>query len=159
MSWMGPFTISEMLDDFPRPEDRNPPEEASVYLVSQKAWVGNPTCDCVPLYVGGITGKSSRFRTRIGDLMADLFGFFGGFGGEGEELPEGNPKTGHHSGGIRLYYYCKEKGLKPQALYIAWQRDCECGRCAENGLYDQFQGCGTLLNKKRPPVCGKHHSL
>src|SRR4051794_19543171 len=35
---------------------------------------------------GGTTGKSERFRTRVGDLLADLFGFY-------------TTTTGHHSVG------------------------------------------------------------
>jgi hypothetical protein len=37
--------------------------------------------------VGGNTGGAARFCTRIGDLVADMHGFFGN-------------ETGHHSGGI-----------------------------------------------------------
>src|SRR5207302_830702 len=50
------------------------------------------------LYVGGNTGDSDRFITRVGDLIADMLGFWG-------------EQTGHHSGGIRLWEYCHKNRI------------------------------------------------
>jgi hypothetical protein len=61
-----------------------------VYIVSRRQWSKTPTDAAEPLYVGGNTGGAARFCTRIGDLVADMHGFFGN-------------ETGHHSGGITLW--------------------------------------------------------
>ena len=98
MKWIGPFQISKLLDNMMGNLARKiPPEDKSVYIVSLYRWQGKPTKKCSPLYVGSTTGKSRRFRTRIGDLIADMFGFFV------------EREQGHHSGGQKLYNYCKEK--------------------------------------------------
>jgi hypothetical protein len=140
MKWIGPFTIDELLnncfnDSYPRP-----PELDSIYVISRNMWTNNPTKDCIPLYIGSNTGKSKRFRTRIGDLIADMFGFFG-------------EETGHHSGGQTLYKYCKESSLNPKNLFIGWLTNCKCQRCEENAIYNQLQ---PSLNKSRPPKCNRH---
>lgn len=140
MRWTGPITIDELLDSILKSSPIRPPESKGVYLISQNAWNSEPTDECIPLYVGSNTGKSKRFRTRIGDLIADMFGFFG-------------DKTGHHSGGQTLYHYCRENQLNPQKLYIGRAEECYCVRFVENKLYDRFK---PLLNKKRPSRCTKH---
>jgi len=140
MKWIGPYTIDELLDSCLAPSHPRPPESNGVYLISQNSWSGQPTQDCVPLYVGSNTGKSERFRTRIGDLIADMFGFFG-------------DETGHHSGGQSLHRYCTENQLNPKKLYIGWVEKCACSRCTENKLYDQLH---PLKNKSRPPRCKVH---
>jgi len=109
MSWSGPFTIGELLkkcldNSFPRPS-----ESSGVYLISRKSWEGQPSEGCDPLYVGSNTGESKRFRTRLGDLIADMFGFFG-------------TETGHHSGGQTLHGYCMQEKMNPKELYIGWLR-------------------------------------
>src|SRR5438874_851506 len=76
--WVGPFTVEQLLrgcidDAFPKP-----PLSHSVYVVSLDSWKNIPSRDSRPLYLGSNTGTSERFRTRVGDLMADLFGFLGG---------------------------------------------------------------------------------
>ena len=140
MKWIGPYTIDELLDSFLDSSRHRPPETNGVYLVSQKRWDGSPTLDCFPLYVGSNTGKSKRFRTRIGDLIADMFGFFG-------------TETGHHSGGETLNGYCKQHQLNPKKLYIGWIIECCCVRCAEHQSYEQLK---PSLNKKRPARCKVH---
>lgn len=140
MNWVGPYSIDELLDSVLSLSHPRPPEENEVYLISEKAWSEQPTQACIPLYVGSNTGNSRRFRTRIGDLLADLFGFFG-------------DDTGHHSGGISLHYYCLEKRLSPKNLYIGWTTNCTCMRCAENEVFDQLK---PGLNKKRPARCNAH---
>src|SRR5688572_23416864 len=90
LMWTGPYPISDYLEnaisDAKEWRRRWPPAGGAVYLVSRYAWTGAPTTEAQPLYVGGNTGGSQRFCTRIGDLVADMFGFFDG-------------DTGHHSGG------------------------------------------------------------
>ena len=140
MKWIGPFTIDELLDSFLQPSRPRPPESNGVYLISKKNWSGEPTKDCIPLYVGSNTGKSKRFRTRIGDLMADMFGFF-------------SADTGHHSGGQSLHNYCKKEQMNPKKLFIGWVENCSCVRCLENQIYDRLKPC---LNKNRPTRCSMH---
>ena len=134
--WEGPFTIDSLLDnclDDPHP---SPPESNAVYLVSRKPWETRPGPDCIPLYVGSNTGKSPRFVARIGDLIADMFGFFH-----------------HSSGGQSLHSYCKKERLNPKRLYLGWVH-CGCMRCAENYLYDDLK---PELNLVRPQRCRDHY--
>ena len=142
MKWIGPFRIDELLNRCFESSFPKPPEANGLYLISTKAWNGQPTKDCDPLYVGSNTGKSKRFRTRIGDLIADTFGFFG-------------TETAHHSGGQTLYGYCQKENLNPKQLYIGWLAGCDCMRCVENDIYDELQ---PSLNKSRPTRCNEHKS-
>ena len=103
MKWTGPYTIDELLDSILHPAHPRPPESDGVYLISKVEWSGEPAKDCIPLSVGSNTGRSKRFRTRIGDLIADMFGFF-------------TDDTGHHSGGQSLHGYCKKEQLNPKEL-------------------------------------------
>ena len=135
MKWIGPFKIDSLLDNCLDEWHPWPPEANAVYLVSQKAWKTRPTGDCIPLYVGSNTGRSPRFRTRVGDLIADMFGFFA-----------------HSSGGQSLYNHCKQERINPKQLYIGWA-GCSCMRCAENLLYDYLE---PKLNKVRPSRCLDH---
>lgn len=98
MRWVGPVTIDTLLENGVKGLQPWPPGADGVYLVSKKGWVRRPDRVCNPLYVGSNTGKSMRFRTRIGDLVADIFGFFV----EGE--------TGHHSGALRFIITVREMG-------------------------------------------------
>ena len=82
--------MKQLLGDVVAKKLPRPPEKGSAYVVTQREWSGHPTKESTPLYVGGNSGKSDRFRTRVGDLIADTFGFFGG-------------DTGHHSGGQHLH--------------------------------------------------------
>jgi hypothetical protein len=144
MSWVGPLTIDQLLDNW-LTKSVWPPDSNGVYLVSRFAWTGRwPSDGCLPLYVGSNTGKSPRFRTRIGDLIADMFGFFGESTGQ---------SSGHSSGGVSLHDYCVEERLTPKQLFICWVDNCTCLRCAETYV------CGWLepkLNKNRPPRCREH---
>jgi hypothetical protein len=69
-NWTGPFKISDLLD-----REERPPEDLGVYLVSRMPWKGEPEPECIPLYVGGTTGKTPRFPSRVGELIADMTGF------------------------------------------------------------------------------------
>src|SRR5258708_174393 len=91
--WIGPFQILELLEKSSLPDAVWPPDHGSAYLVTRRAWQGNPMPASGALYVGGITGKSDRFRTRIGDLLADSFGFYG-------------KTNGHSSGGTSIHGWC-----------------------------------------------------
>jgi hypothetical protein len=102
--WIGPLKIDELLNQAVAVSPIMPPAADSAYLVSRKPWKDAPDPSCEALYIGGNTGVSERFRTRIGDLIADLFGFYSG-------------QTGHHSGGISLNKYCKQESFSPGALH------------------------------------------
>jgi hypothetical protein len=142
MTWIGPFKIGDMLDNSHNDSLPKPPESNGVYVVSRKPWAcgEEPTKECKPLYVGSNTGKSARFRTRIGDLIADGFGYYG-------------EKTGHHSGGQSIHVYCKEHNVNLKELYIGWVEECVCARCEENNLYKKLE---PPLNKKKPSKCNDH---
>jgi hypothetical protein len=140
MNWKGPYTINRLLGSLLEPPNLRPPEAHGVYLISQKSWENQPAKDCIPLYVGSNTGTTERFRIRIGDLIADMFGFFGS-------------EKGHHSGGRSLHNYCRGKHMNPKKLYIAWTSDFPCERCSENAVYDRLK---PSLNKKRPARCKRH---
>jgi hypothetical protein len=142
MKWIGPITVNAMLDRVALGGKTAPPESNGVYVISVRRWRGEPSVACGPLYVGGNTGKSARFRTRMGDLIADMFGFYG-------------ESTGHHSGGQSLNSYCRKTGTNPKDLFVGWARDCACGRCGEVDLYACLQ---PKLNKKRPAACKRHMS-
>ena len=144
--WYGPFKVNYLLKNC-FDEKCRPPLGNGVYLVSKKRWQEQPTRKCQPLYVGSNTGSGERFRTRIGDLIADMFGFF-------------TPKTGHHqghrpghsSGGQSLYKDCRKENVNPGKLYIGWLHPCGCALCEEARLYHELK---PLLNK-RVPRCPRH---
>jgi len=140
MKWIGSFSIKQVLSKSIDSSFVKPPESGSVYLVSAKSWQGMPDVNSFPLYVGSNTGKSNRFRTRVGDLLADMFGFFG-------------TETNHHTGGQSLYNYCVEQRINPLSLHIGWLKTCPCQRCAEIELFSQLH---PILNKNRPSRCTVH---
>lgn len=142
-AWAGPVTIGWLLENC-LAKPLWPPAGNSVYLVSRATWQRKPySSSCVPLYVGSNTGVSARFVTRLGDLIADAFGFYGG-------------GTGHSSGGASLHAYCCQEGINPQQLYVGWITNCQCQRCAEGFLHEWLE---PELNKNKPPRCGKHDVL
>ena len=145
MRWVGPITVDRLLDWGSDSSIPPPPLEPSVYIVSRLAWHNEPSVDCTPLYSGGLTSDSPRFRARIGDLIADMFGFFGEVG-----------KKGHHSGGQAIFRYCIENSVSPRHLYLGWAEDVSCHRCEENRLYTKLS---PELNRKRPPPCPIHRSV
>jgi len=150
LKWTGPFTIKTMMQNCLDDAQEWPPHEKSVYLITQNAWKHSPSLESKPLYVGGNTGKSSRLCTRVGDLIADMFGFYDG-------------DTGHHSGGQSLYDWCHNNNIHPFKLHIAWcKRLPWCSRCAEIDVVKLFlnqwkqKDTVGLLNKNRPPKCPDH---
>ena len=140
MSWHGPYTIRELLEASVADDRDTPGQGAGIYVVTHRRWSNEPCREAGVLYVGGNTGKSERFRTRIGDLIADMFGFF-------------CEATGHHSGGQSLWGWCRRENVHPLDLYIGWDVEVACGRCAENSAYDALR---PLLNRKRPARCAVH---
>jgi len=140
MRWIGPYTINKLLLQVFNSSGPVPPESGGVYIVSIESWNGQPSAICKSLYVGSNTGESKRFRTRVGDLIADIFGFYGS-------------KTGHHSGGQKLRTHFLELGINPMNIYIGWLVEVECTRCVENYLYDVLS---PSQNRIRPAKCKKH---
>lgn len=140
MAWHGAYQIRTYLESCVEEDHDRPPESSGVYVVTQKRWRTEPNHRSGVLYIGGNTGQSARFRTRLGDLIADMLGFFG-------------DSTGHHSGGRRLWGWCRTERINPLDLYIGWQSGVECHRCAE---IDMFRELKPLLNKNRPPKCTQH---
>ena len=138
MAWIGPFQLRRLLENSLKPGQPMPPEADGVYVVSLKQWTTQPTANDGILYVGGNTGKSKRFRTRVGDLVADMLGFYGS-------------ETGHHSGGQTLCTHCREKGINPLNLWLGWRDRVACRRCAEIELFDALK---PIKNKSRPSKCG-----
>lgn len=140
MCWHGPYRIRDLLENVVHDDRLRPGDDAGIYVVTCRGWDGTPSVESCVLYVGGNTGKSKRFPTRIGDLLADTFGFFGS-------------ETGHHSGGQSLWEWCRQERVNPLDLYIGWRTGVRCGRCAEARAYERL---APKLNKKRPARCKNH---
>ena len=139
--WVGPFRIARLLDSCIDAHQPWPPEELGVYLVSHQPWTRAPTKACEPLYVGSTTGRTPRFATRVGDLVADLFGFYG-------------TATGHSTGGQRLWRWCDENRVKPGHLLLGWYtQPGMCPRCEEVRLTAALR---PWLNLVLPPRCPLH---
>lgn len=146
--WTGPFQIRDYLNNTISRrrlwQERWPPEGKAIYLVSDRSWRGTPKG---ALYVGGCTGQRDRFVARVGDLIADLFGFFG-------------EKQGHHSGARRLWKWCDVRRIHPMELWLAWSQP-PCPACAERELFaslpraekENYKKSDGLLNRWTPPVC------
>ena len=134
MGWEGAFSIEELLQDTLTAELPRPPEDNGIYVVTEFPWTEEPSASARVLYVGTTTGRKPRFRTRIGDLIADMFGFYG-------------EKTGHHSGGQSLNEYCRAHEIHPLKLFIGWLRDVPNRRDYECHYFDLLK---PLLNKKKP---------
>lgn len=138
--WVGPFRLREYLERSIDPDQVWPPASGGVYVLSRLAWTGTPTPAADALYVGGNTGVSPRFITRIGDLVADVLGFWCN-------------ETAHSSGGWRVWEYCFKERIHPLDLYLGWIIGVPCARCAETDVYDALQ---PRINLKRPAGCADH---
>jgi hypothetical protein len=134
--WVGPFRLRDLLEHCMDDRQPWPPEANGVYVVSERRWRGVPTKRAGILYAGGNTGNSPRFLTRVGDLIADMLGFWW-----------------HHSGGQSLYKHCKEKGIHPLDLYLGWVEGIRCPRCAEAEVY---RALAPLRSEKVPARCQVH---
>jgi hypothetical protein len=72
--WIGPFRVQTLLNRcLDKRFTRQIPDSRSAYVVTVGSWRTQPSERSTPLYVGGTTGASQRFRTRLGDLLADMF--------------------------------------------------------------------------------------
>lgn len=140
--WVGPFQVLKILEAASDSHAIRPPERGSAYLVTQHAWCSSPERASGPLYVGGITGQSDRFRTRIGDLLADAFGFY-------------TKATGHSSGGTSLHKWCLAHQVRPLDLYLSWIEGTQCHRCLERRLHGSLS---PILNRLVPSRCKLHPS-
>lgn len=138
VTWVGPFQLDALLRHVDDERWPRPPDRSSVYLISRGCWEQQPDLSCTPLYVGGTTGRTDRFRTRVGELLYHLFGFF---------------VDGKHSGGESLHSYCVENRVDPLTLYLAWAKTPSCPRCLERAEYERLH---PVLNKVAPPRCKKH---
>jgi hypothetical protein len=138
--WIGPFQIRSLLEHALDSDGIRPPEHGSSYLVTLYGWSDRPLSDSGILYVGGITGGSARFRTRIGDLIADMFGFF-------------TSTTGHHSGGQHLNSWCIAEKVHPLDLYLSWVEGATCHRCLEVRMHRTLK---PQLNRVVPARCRTH---
>jgi len=138
--WVGPFRVQQLLDQCIDDKTPLPPASGSAYVVTQRSWNGAPNSSCGVLYIGGNTGRSPRFRTRLGDLLTDAFGFFGG-------------GTGHSSGGQSIHKWCRENQVNPLRLYLAWVSQCACHRCLEIQLFHELS---PKLNRIAPSRCRVH---
>ncbi len=136
--WVGPFEFRKLLDSCADRSAIRPPEVGSAYLVTRRGWRSNPTPRS--LYVGGTTGKTDRFRTRIGDLVADMFGFYAA-------------GSAHHSGGRHLYEWCGKNEVSPLGLHIAWVERTGCHRCLEVRLHRVLN---PIINRMSPARCATH---
>ena len=140
LKWIGAFTIRELLERCTDSRFPWAPETESVYVITRKSWSSAPSPISEPLYVGGNVGKGGRFRTRLGDLIADAFGFYGS-------------QTGHHSGGITIHKWCLREQISPLDLYAGRATQCICHRCLESHMVDILS---PIHNRKRPARCGTH---
>jgi hypothetical protein len=146
LEWVGPFAVRTMLDRCLDDSFLHPPDAGSAYFVSQRRWETFPSSACGPLYIGGNTSQSPYFRTRIGSLIADLFGFFN----ESE-------MKGHHTGAMSVHQWCRANGVHPSKLFIGWVKPGPCHRCLEYYLYLKFSvEPNRLLNVKAPAECKDH---
>ncbi len=140
MSWVGPYRLRNLLEASITSGHPWPPRSNAIYVVTEKAWSRRPGKPAVVLYVGGNTGKSKRFCTRVGDLVADMLGFYGG-------------GTGHHSGGQTLWRHCKKTQTHPLDLFIGWQKGIRCGRCAEIRAWRLLEPSKNRVAPSRCRVC------
>jgi hypothetical protein len=138
--WIGPFQIRQLFESFDDGAIPKPPDTGSAYVVTKTRWRSTPTVESVPLYIGGNTGNSARFRTRVGDLLADAFGFY-------------TSETGHHSGGQHIHSWCIKNHINPLDLHIAWIEGTKCHRCLEDRLYRELK---PMLNRMVPSKCKMH---
>jgi len=138
--WVGPLQISGLLANCLDSQTPFPPVQGSAYLVTQRSWHNQPTKGAMPLYVGGNTGESERFRTRIGELIVSSVGLF-------------NPGGGRHSGGRSIRSWTLKNRINPLDLYLAWVQPGHCHRCLEVELVARLR---PLLNERAPSKCLRH---
>lgn len=155
--WSTPMRVGELVDRSATDYRVLPPRSNGVYLVTEASWsVSGSDCweairTAGALYVGGNSSNSERFRTRIGDLLADLFGMYAR-GRPGETGDGKSTGTGHHSAGQTLNLWCWLNRKSAADLHIAWQSASACPRCGEWEAFWRLRP--DLLNVRTPPRCG-----
>ncbi len=141
-AWRGPCRLQRLFERCLDDDLERPAAAAAAYLVSAHSWTGDaPTPACHPLHLGAATGAPGRLRTGVGDLVADLLGFF-------------DERTAPPSGGQALHAWCRRTGTEPGRLFLSWLVDpTGCGRCRERTWYERLR---PLLNGRIPPACPDH---
>lgn len=151
MAWSSPRTVGDQLAG----RHDLPPPSAGVYVITRQPWTSAPDATSQPLYVGGNTSTEARFRTRVGDLLIDLAGYYSS---PDEARTLGMQPRGHHSGAQTIREWCHSNGVQPHALYVGWAtRPDWCGRCAEVDLYRAWKPLGFLECNRIPPTACKQH--
>jgi hypothetical protein len=138
--WIGPLTIESLLRRCVDADQPWPGDDGTIYVVTRDAWEREPARRATALYVGSTTGRSPRFVTRVGDLVADLFRFYG-------------EHTGHHADGQRLHAWCREHGVHPFDLHLGWLVGGTCRWC------EQARWCQRLcpeIEHATRPTCALH---
>jgi hypothetical protein len=140
LRWVGPFQVRTMLEQCMDDSQPWPKEQPGIYVVTLRAWQGQPIGESEPLYVGGNPQNPKHLLNRTGFLIKDMLGFFG-------------EETGSHSGGQSLWFYCRENGIHPLDLYLAWAENVTCSRCSEVLYYEKLT---PSFNHNRPASCKVH---
>lgn len=86
--------------------------------------------------------SAPRFRTRIGELVGAMFGFY-------------NWETTAHPAGAEIYEYCLKESINPKQLWMSWVENCACLRCAERFMYRIYEPKCNLVS---PPYCRQHEA-
>ena len=141
MPWHAPHQIGRLLCNTTNEGVEFPPNNGTVYVLTRTRRFaqqehGLPNV----LYVGGRRAEN-RFRIRIGDLIADMLGFFY------EHRPT------RHCAGREVRDWCRSHGIDPSRLYLWWKTG-GCPRCGEITAFDDLH---PKLNNRRPPRCDQHH--
>lgn len=134
-TWNHPIQLRKLLENCGLESAMLPPDSRSVYLITLHDWQNSPDIASHPLYVGG-NKNPDLFSKRVGEVIAAALGF-----------------DVYHSGGRKLYQWCKNSQINPIDLYISWAMNVKCHRCAEINIYHEMKHYGTLLNKYKPTRC------
>ena len=134
--WVRPVKIRDLLGEAHKPTAIWPPA-ASAYLVTHREWRDVPDKASRPLYVG----ISGRMRQRLGDLMADMFGFH-----------DVENNVGKHPGGRLLHKWTKDNRVTAFDLHLAWAENHDCHKCLEAYWHKRLE---PELNKVTPS-CKDH---
>jgi hypothetical protein len=132
--WNPPKQLRWWFENCMKPGVRWPGHKG-VYVVTGKSWVAAPSERSDIWYVGTVKNDSGRLCTRVGDLIADMLGFF-------------SDKNGHHSGGQSIFYLCDKLGIHPGDLWIGWKQWVHDASDTEKSII-------AALNGTR---CNVHHN-
>jgi hypothetical protein len=156
--WRPPIQVRALLEACELDDGARPPVGPSVYLVTAEPWgplgqgdVWEEIKKARPLYVGSNTKNELRFRTRLGDFIADLFGFYALQ--REDQLPRAG--TGHHPGAREVRKWCRKNGVRPFELCISWyEPNCDCCACGEYEAWDRLR---PRCNGRSPTRCRRAH--